>query len=49
MLKLGAKEGSEELLFPSPYGDMVLKFETRMDDTAMKKRFPSPYGDMVLK
>ena len=36
-------------MFPSPYGDMVLKCSRREWDHHWCVRFPSPYGDMVLK
>ena len=36
------------LAFPSPYGDMVLKY-TQYGCIKYNSMFPSPYGDMVLK
>ena len=35
--------------FPSPCGDMVLKFSAYCRNMNMQKEFPSPCGDMVLK
>ena len=35
--------------FPSPYGDMVLKFRFTVAFPRPYNPFPSPYGDMVLK
>ena len=37
------------VLFPSPYGDMVLKLFMNLNDKLKQSGFPSPYGDMVLK
>ena len=36
-------------MFPSPYGDMVLKLRKPQRIRGGQPRFPSPYGDMVLK
>ena len=36
-------------VFPSPYGDMVLKLYVEFCLLVLKEEFPSPYGDMVLK
>ena len=39
-----------EISFPSPYGDMVLKFKRKNPDSVAEAAlFPSPCGDMVLK
>ena len=35
--------------FPSPYGDMVLKWNIINAMQSEGYSFPSPYGDMVLK
>ena len=35
--------------FPSPCGDMVLKFDVGQIDEIKDDLFPSPCGDMVLK
>ena len=37
------------LLFPSPCGDMVLKFAVEFFLDKERGLFPSPCGDMVLK
>ena len=37
------------IMFPSPCGDMVLKFYTKSIKTQKIILFPSPCGDMVLK
>ena len=36
-------------MFPSPCGDMVLKFSNSDAIREVLSLFPSPYGDMVLK
>ena len=40
---------TEVLLFPSPYGDVVLKFSWMELFRNSYPEFPSPYGDVFLK
>ena len=49
ILAAGVLKESNREGFPSPYGDMVLKFYLARKIRVRTRMFPSPYGDMVLK